>query len=122
MTPKSDNSTFLIAAFPRFYTRVADRAGLYYSNTYIYLQDTTSSGTPQTKCHEWINYSDASAVNTNDDTDGFRVQYTAMTTFANSATTSRGFRCRAYSAAASGGFGRIAGEYLFFMIAIELKG
>ena len=122
VTPKSDNSTFLVVSFPRFYTRIADRAGLYYGNTHVFVQDTTSSGTPQTKCHEWLNYSDNSAVNTADDTDGFRVQYTAMATFANSSTSSRGFRTRAYSAATSGGKGRIAGEYLYFQLAIELKG
>ena len=122
VTPKSDNSTFLVVSWPRFYTRIGDRAGLYYSNTHVYVQDTTSSGTPQTKCHEWLNYSDNSASNSADDTDGFRVQYTAMATFANTATSSRGFRTRAYSAATSGGKGRIAGEYLYFQLAIELKG
>tara|TARA_B100001939_G_scaffold346642_1_gene365915 strand:- start:137 stop:844 length:708 start_codon:yes stop_codon:yes gene_type:complete len=122
VTPKSDNSTFLVVSFPRFYTRIADRASLAYGNTHIYVQDTTSAGTPQTKCHEWINYSDNSAVNTADDTDGFRVQYTAMATFANSSTSSRGFRTRAYSSTDSGGKGRIGGEYLYFQLAIELKG
>ena len=122
VTPKSDNSTFLVISFPRFYTRIGDRAGLYYSNTEIYVQDTTSGGTPQTKCHEWINYMDNTALNTAAATDGFRVQYTAMASFANTATSSRGFRTRAYSATASGGKGRIAGEYRYFQLAIELKG
>lgn len=114
ITPKSTGSTLIYVAMPRFYSRSGDRSSYGNGNTYIYIDDVTGGGS--TLMHEWINYCDTATA-----TDGLRLSYTVCKSFANTVTTQRQFRTRAYANVPSNGYGRIGGEYLFVQYIIEVE-
>jgi len=106
ITPKSSNSTIYIFATPTFYSRSADGT---YGNTWVYLADSTNN--LQYKMHEWVNYSDVQSHF------GLRIRHPFIYPFSNTVTTAREFRCRAY---ANGYTGRIGGENMHSIVAIEV--
>ena len=111
ITPKSSSSTLIYMSAPRFYSRAADRSGTY-GNTSIYIDE---AGGSNTKMHEWINYADNYST-----TDGLRLSYPINYHYSNSSTSTRTFNTRAYCGAPSSSKGRIAGEYMFVQMIIEI--
>ena len=112
ITPKSSSSTLIYMSAPRFYSRAADRSGGGYGNTHIYIDE---AGGSSTKMHEWINYADTYSI-----PDGLRLSYPINYHYPNSSTSTRTFNTRAYCNAPSPNKGRIAGEYVFVQMIIEI--
>ena len=111
ITPKSSSSTLIYMSAPRFYSRAEDRSGNY-GNTHIFIEEAGGSGV---KMHEWINYADNAST-----TDGLRLSYPVNYHYSNSSTSTRTFNLRAYCNAPSPNKGRIAGEYVFVQMIIEI--